>query len=274
MTLLLDEHPNDVAEQLTGRNYVSFSGINAYRSCPLKWYFRYSLGLPEKTVSSSLVFGSAIHRAVEHHYRELLTGNSAPGIDALLYEYQAEWQSRDLEAVRFCKGEDADTLGKLAERVLAAFQQSASANPTGRIVGVEEELRGPIADGCPDLLGRVDLLVDEGHELVLTDLKTAKSRWSRQQVDESSEQLLLYSGLAQELMPTKSLRLEFLVVTKAKTPVVETHRVRFDFTTIERTKRMVAQIWAAMQTGYIYPSPSPMNCSTCAFREPCQQWST
>ena len=67
------------AEELTGRNYISWSSVSTFQACPLKWYFRYALGLSEKTVSSSLVFGGAIHQSIEVHYRELMMGKSCPG---------------------------------------------------------------------------------------------------------------------------------------------------------------------------------------------------
>ena len=51
----------------------------------------------------------------------------------------------------------------------------------------------------PDLLACVDLLVDEGDGLKLTDLKTARSRWSREQVQDSAGQLLLYHELAKPI---------------------------------------------------------------------------
>jgi ATP-dependent helicase/DNAse subunit B len=114
MTLLLEEHPNQVAEKLTGRDYISWSSVSTFQACPLKWYFRYALGLPEKIVSSSLVFGGAIHHAVELHYRELLAGNPAPDLDTLLAEYQDGWRERDLDTIKFGKGEDVNTLGGLA----------------------------------------------------------------------------------------------------------------------------------------------------------------
>jgi putative RecB family exonuclease len=142
MTLLLDTHPNDVAEQLTGRDYISYSGISAYQRCPLRWHFRYVLGLPEKTTSAALVFGGAIHQAAELHYRELLSGNPAPGLDMMLAEYQSAWQDRDLDAIKFGKGEDVNTMGDLGERVLRAFTDSPLAHPKGKVIGVEEELRG------------------------------------------------------------------------------------------------------------------------------------
>lgn len=272
MTLILDEHPNAVAQELTGRDYISWSNISTYQSCPLKWHFRYVLGLPEETVSSSLVFGGAIHRAVELHFRELLAGNPAPDLDTLLVEYQDAWRERELALVKFGKGEDINTLSRLAERVLLAFQQSDLAHPAGRIVGVEEELRGQVADDCPDLLARIDLLIEGDDALSVIDLKTARSRWSQQQAEDSGEQLLLYSELAKELVPGKPLRLQFLVITKAKSPVVEMHSVIVDSRRIERTKRVVERTWKAMLAGYVYPAPSPMNCGGCPFRTPCAAW--
>ncbi len=65
-----------VASPPTERDYISYSSITSYQACPLRWYFKYIAGLPERTVSSSLVFGSAIHRSVEHHFNELMAGTS------------------------------------------------------------------------------------------------------------------------------------------------------------------------------------------------------
>jgi len=127
-------------------------------------------------------------------------------------------------------------------------------------------------DGCPDLLARVDLIVDAGDTLVVTDLKTARSRWSSQQATTSAEQLLLYSELARELAPGKSIRLQFAVITKSKLPVLDFHTVRADQHAMKRTLAMVQQIWKAIEAGNFYPSPSPLNCPTCPYRRPCRAW--
>jgi CRISPR/Cas system-associated exonuclease Cas4 (RecB family) len=272
MSLQQDTHPNDLVQRLTGRRYLSFSAISTYQACPLKWYFRYVAGLEEAFVSARLIFGVSVHRAVEYHYRELLAGRPAADLDTLLEVYRDAWRERDPAAVRFGKGEDFQTLERLARRVLAAFQQSPFAFPTGRIVGVEEQLRGGIAADCPDLLARVDLLVDTGDALVVTDLKTARSRWSPQQAEDFAEQLLLYSQLASDLLPGKRLRLQFLVVTKTKSPLVEAHTVPVDAARLERTRRVVQQTWRAMQAGHVFPAPSPLNCGSCPYRDPCRRW--
>lgn len=253
------------------RDYLSYSAITTYQGCPLRYFFRYVAGLPERTVSSSLVFGSAIHRAVEHHFNELLIGNEPPTLEALVGEYDRHWQEVDAAAVQFGKEENIDTLSGLATRVLGAFQLSSAAIPEGRIVGIEEELRGPVVAGCPDLLGRIDLLIETAEELVVTDFKTSRSRWSREQANDAAGQLLLYHELVRDFV-RKRVRLRFAVVTKAKEPAVDLLEVPVDNARIDRTKRIVERVWRAIQSGVFYPAPSAQQCATCSFREPCRRW--
>lgn len=254
------------------RDYLSYSSITAYQRCPMAFYFRYIAQLPERTVSSSLVFGSAVHRAAEHHFNELMAGNEPPTVEALLGEYDVAWKEYESKTIRYGKNECRECLLPLAQRVLTAFQTSDLAKPAGAILGVEEELRGPIVAGCPDLLGRIDLIVDTVDTVVVTDLKTARSKWSQYQVQESAGQLWLYHELAKTLAPRKRLRLQFAVVAKSKQPAVDLHEVPVDAKQIDRTKRVVERVWRAIDAGIFYPSPSAMQCPTCPFRTPCRAW--
>ncbi len=272
MIIATPRTPNAVAEELTGRNYISYSALSTYQQCPLRYFFKYVAGLPEETVSASLVFGGAIHRAVQLHYQELLAGAPSPDLDMLLAEYQDAWRERDLQQVTFAKDSDVSSLHSLADRMLRAFKASELANPSGTILGIEEEFRGQLIPGCPDVLARVDLLIDVGEELVVTDFKTSRSRWNQSQANDSAEQLLLYSELVKELAPGKPVTLQFSVLTKAKEPVIESFRVAADPKRVARTKRVAENVWRAIEAGHFYPSPSPMNCPSCTFREPCRRW--
>ena len=53
----------------------------------------------------------------------------------------------------------------------------------------EERLRAEIVPGIPELLGKVDLIVEEPDELVVIDWKTSRARYSPDQVQDSLEQL-------------------------------------------------------------------------------------
>jgi ATP-dependent helicase/DNAse subunit B len=75
---------NGVARALTGRDYISWSAISTFRSCPLNYWFRYVAGMPEESVSSALVFGTGIHAAIENFYRAELAGEAKPDVEQLI----------------------------------------------------------------------------------------------------------------------------------------------------------------------------------------------
>jgi putative RecB family exonuclease len=252
------------------RPYLSFSAIRTYQTCPLRYYFRYVARLPEESVSPSLVFGAGIHRAIEHHFRELLAGQALPGIESLLAAYGAEWSQRG--RVRFRKGQQRAWFDGLARRMLGAFQASAFARPQGRILAIEEELRGPVASGVPDLLGIVDLIVDAPQALVLRDWKTSRSKWSAVEIEQAAEQLLLYAELAADFAPGKPVRLEFAVLTKTKEVRVDRHAIEPTKGMTDRLKRVVQRVWRAIEAEHFYPAPAPLACGGCPFREPCRRW--
>lgn len=273
MTSLLTSPAQKTPTLKVERDYISFSAISTYQQCPLKYYFKYVEQLPEETVSASLVLGGAIHSAAEHHFNELMTGNPAPDHDTLLSVFWDAWRERGEEAeIRFGKSEDVNSIAKMADRILSEFRHSDLATPQGKILGVEEQLRGELVPGVPDLLARIDLIVESDDAVTVTDLKTARSRWSQDQAEDAGEQLLLYSELVRRLVPGKELRLEFAVITKSAKPVAERLTVTFDPQRITRTKRVVERVWGAIKSGRFYPAPSPIACGGCPFRVPCRKW--
>ena len=254
------------------RDYLSYSAVRTFQGCPLKYRFRYIDGLPEDCVSSSLVFGSAIHAAVEFFFSQQLAGEVEPSLDELLDVYQQNWRDRSEQKVRLGKKETADSLHELADRMLASFLASDLTKPEGRIIGVEEELRGELSPELPDLLGRVDLLLETDDSVIVLDFKTSRSPWSDQQAADQSEQLLLYADLVRRLVPGKQLRLQFAVITKTQSPNVQLLEANFDESKLDRTKRVIGHVWSAIQSRNFYPSPSPMQCPGCGYRNQCAAW--
>ena len=266
-------HPaNEVAKKLTGRGYLSWSAISTFRQCPLKYRFKYVDNLPEQGVSSSLVFGVAIHAAVEQFYQAQLSGDLQPDVEKLLYTFRSAWLPHDPDAITFGAKETRESLDELAARMLTAFLASPAASVQGRVLGVEEEIRGMLIEGVPDLYGRVDLLTEDSDSLVVTDIKTSRGKWSQEQVEDSGEQLLLYSHLASEIAPGKKLKTRFLIVTKTKEPVVEEHVHEVEPAAVKRTLAGVERVWRASESGVFYPAPSTMSCSGCGYRAACRAW--
>jgi CRISPR/Cas system-associated exonuclease Cas4 (RecB family) len=263
---------NEVAKKLTGRDYVSWSAISTFRTCPLKYKFRYIEGLPEESVSSVLVFGTGIHSAVEQHFQAILSGEEQPDIERLMFAYRSAWLPHDPDAIQFGSTETRASLDALAARMLTAFLNSPAASVQGRVLGVEEQIRGMLVKGMPDLFGRVDLLTEDSDSLVITDIKTSRGKWSAEQVEDSGEQLLLYSHLASEISPGKKIATRFLVLTKTKEPVIEEHVREAEPAAVKRTLAGVERVWRAVESAVFYPAPSTVACAGCGYRSACRAW--
>ncbi|MEX0687446.1 MAG: PD-(D/E)XK nuclease family protein [Pirellulales bacterium] len=115
---------NEIAKKLTGRDYVSWSALSTFRTCPLKYKFRYVDGLPEESVSAALVFGSGIHSAVEQHFQAILSGEEQPDVEKLMFAYRSAWLPHDPDAVQFGSSDTRASLDALASKKLTAFLSS------------------------------------------------------------------------------------------------------------------------------------------------------
>ena len=258
--------------EVIARDHLSWSALTCYRTCPLKYYFRYVARLPEQTTSASLLFGGAIHRALASYFTACLQGPSLPGLDRLLEEYQIHWIGQAPSSKPWDGNDSQAALLSTAKRMLAAFLASPLARPCGQILAVEERLSGRLLKDAPPLVGVVDLLLITAGELILIDWKTSRARWSELQLAEAEEQLLLYGQLACELVPGKRIRLQPVVLTKTKAPVVESYPLAFDRRRLQRTITWMGAIWRAIEDEHFYPTPSALACSGCSFRENCQAW--
>lgn len=261
------------AQPSAARDHLSWSAITCYRTCPLKYYFRYVVRLPEEAVSHSLLFGGAIHRALARYFTACLQGAGLPGLDNLLEEYQLHWLEQAPSGKRSEENDSRTSLLQMARRMLAAFLASPLARPSGQILGVEEKLSGQLLQAAPPWVGVVDLLLLSDRELILIDWKTSRGRWSELQLAEAEEQLLLYAELARELVPSKRVRLQPVVLTKAKAPIIESYSLSVDPLRLQRTKSWIAAIWRALKEEHFFPAPSALACSGCSFRDPCRAWS-
>jgi N-glycosidase YbiA len=204
-----------------------------------------------------------VWRTAEHYFQaqkyagtaraEEIRKARSPGIAARMGRDRSHKPRRDWESVK---------CGVTYAAVKAKFTQHA-------------ELRAPIISGCPDVLGRVDLVALEADAVVITDFKTSRSAWSVDKVQEAAPQQMLYVELVRPIakaLGNRPIRVEWVVITKTKQPAVERHTLTPDVPAITRTKAIVRHVWQAIAAGHFYPCPSAMNCASCPFAEACRAW--
>ena len=254
--------------------HLSWSQIDTMRRCPRKFAYTYVEQVVPEFVPSSLLFGSAIHNAIEAHYQALLEDQPL-GREQLLDIFQGRWQQRDQRfadiPVQFNRNEDEASLFQRAEGMLDALLATDIARPEGRILAVEEQAHVELREDLPPLLARLDLIWQSEQAVHVADFKTARSRWGPEKVREGADQLNIYHRAAQPLADSLDLplQLHFAVLTKAKKPVAQVLDVPPPEEGDDRLIRTVEQVWSAMKGGHYYANPSPMNCSTCPFKARC-----
>jgi putative RecB family exonuclease len=262
------------AERITGRTYLSHSQLSCMRSCPRKFSFQYVEKARQEFIPSSLIFGGAIHAALELFFRAALEGLGVTP-EAMFSAYLDAWRRQREQhpeiPIRLNKAETEPSLQSLAQRMIQSFLASPLAIPNGQILGVEEELRIQLDPDLPDLLARVDLITQTASSLHVIDFKTSRSKWTPVRAEESSEQLQLYGITLGRLSRYLGLaiHLHYGVITKAKTPVVQLLEVAGSPERASAVKDSVHQIWQAIQVGNFYPNPSPQNCTTCPYHGLC-----
>lgn len=254
------------------RPHWSYSSINQYLRCPLQFYFERVLKIPRASVPSGLVFGSAMHDALEHYHLALKHGDEISWNQLQLY-FLESWAIREAEKeVDYKSGETQQELTEQAVELLKLYVQEP---PPKEILWVEQRFLVPVRNSSGDyletpLLTVADLITFEDGRLKVNEFKTSARAYSEFEVDTSLQATCYVSALWECL--AKWATVEFTVLVKTKTPKIQrvkTQRTDEDF---QRLGDIVQAVESAVNHGIFYPVETPMNCATCPYRSQCREW--
>ncbi len=235
---------------------LSFSQIDDYLTCPLKYRLRHQVRVPTPA-HHALIFGNALHQAVAVGNAQRMRGES---VDPRRLEetLEAHWRSegflsQEHEAARFASGAAA----------LARFAQE-STRAEDRIVAVEQSFSVRI--GRDRVRGRYDAVRQTGEDVIITDYKSGDMRdpaRARQRA-RTSLQLQLYA-LAWEAdhgQGPSSVELHFLEsgVVGQVTPTVRQ---------LDGARKKVAKAASGIRSGEFEATPGYPACDWCPYRRIC-----
>ena len=257
--------------------HVSFTQIDQYLRCPLKYKFTYVDRLEPEFVPAALAFGSGIHGAAAFFLRGVQQG-APPRLDDVQGYFEGYWNlETQRRPIRFGEKDTKDSLLDLARRMLDVF--CAKQEPGAEVVAVEQPFDVPLIDQETGevldraLVGTLDLIERDGDgRIVVVDLKTSARKYTDLQV-EASLQLSVYSyatamnGLADQ----EDLRLRFDVLTKTKQPELHRYWTQRDRAANLRLFHLTAEILHAIEAGVFVPNPG-WQCKECPFKSRCWAW--
>lgn len=223
-------------------------------------------------MSSGLVLGSAVHHALAEYHRGIQASQSA-NKDRLHDAVLKGWEHREAEGtVVFKSGETRDDSIAQGIALVDVYLQEP---PPENIVQVEQEIIAPIHNSLGDyletpLVAVADLLTSVYDGLKVHEFKTSGRAYSEIEAD-TSLQPTCYVNAVQERFG-QSARVEYTVLVKTKTPKVQRLEVVRHEEDLGRLGDIVQTIEHAGQAGIFYPVESPLNCSSCPYRQPCREW--
>lgn len=254
------------------RPHWSYSAISQFLSCPLRFYFQRVIRLPQKSVGSSLVLGSSVHAALAEYHRTIQ--QDEPTDTAKLYQIIADtWARRESETpISFRDGESQDELMAQGISLVDLYLKEP---PPEKIIAIEQEIIAPLHNSQGEyletpLVAVLDLITEGDEELTVREFKTSGRAYSEMEA-ETSLQPTCYVNAVQEslgIAPT----VEYTVLVKTKTPKVQRLTTVRNEDDLARLGDIVENIERAIQAQAFYPVETPLNCSTCPYRQPCREW--
>lgn len=254
------------------RPHWSYSAISQYFRCPLQYYFQRVLGIPSRTTSSGLALGSAVHAGLAEYHRRLMErADISP--EAVTKAFRDDWQERETrEAIHFRDGDSRDDCIAQGVHLLELYLKEP---PPEQIVAVEHRFMAPLSNSRGEyletpLVAITDLITAENDSLRVREFKTSGRAYSESDVA-SSLQPTCYVHAVRECLGQEP-SVEYTVLVKTKTPKIQRLQTSRYAEDCGRLGDLVQSIQRAVDLGIFYPVESPMNCSTCPYRQPCRDW--
>ena len=267
---------------LTEELFISYSQIFTYLACSLKYKFQYVQNLPQERISINLPFGGGIHTALECYYQSLKEKNTLEPLSIIeeLFEdsISLELDHTDIPVIYKKEAPDRKSVIQLGKAMLKAFYESVDLSNL-EIVDVEVPLSARLYTDESEatdfmLIGIIDVIfMDDDHELIVVDNKTAVKPKNQSDVDDDL-QFSAYSYLLASnkfTFPTASIKCRMDVLRKLKQPKFEHyHTIR----TAEQRKRFAKianAVLAGIESKIFIPNKSWL-CSDCQYIGACEAW--
>ncbi len=246
------------------KNYISYSQIRLYQSCPKKYYYSYIEKI-DTPLNDKVFLGVVFHSAVEYYLKKQIEGKK-PEKDELR-EYFIEQFSKGQQKNEI-KWTDGET--ETRKRGLAFVHHFHNyVGPEIDPLMVEKELVAELPDLDVKLKGIVDLVETD---FSITDFKTTTAKWSKARIQGSYLQMQIYRYLFEKSFGDVISQLRFRVVYAKNSTSVKDQKVSVNAKDLDSGKMMdiIKYVVDNIRAEVFYKNDN-YSCGFCEYKDICKK---
>jgi putative RecB family exonuclease len=246
-------------------NIYSYSRLEAFRQCPLKYKYQYIDGIKRKTKSIEAFMGSCFHKAMELLYKDIRF--KLPAASELVDYYNEQWDdgySDDITIVK--KQRIADDYRKIGIEAINSYYKRYYPFRQSRVLGIEKAFVFNLDnDGkyrfraIIDRIGQAEDSVYEIH-----DYKTSSSIFDQQQADRDIQLALYQIALEKMWHDVEKVRLVWHFVAFDKEVISFRSSQQLE-SVLSDTRNLIDKIESTKS----FPHNESALCAWCSFQEIC-----
>jgi DNA helicase-2/ATP-dependent DNA helicase PcrA len=245
---------------------LSYSQIETFDLCPLKYRFAYILFLPTPP-SGALSFGSAIHETLRDFYQRAIAGQK-PTKEDLLKILVENWIS-----VGYSSREQQARYKKQGEKILSEYFEKTY-QPKALPLILEQSFALRIGPSLR-VLGKIDRIDQDGEKIEIIDYKTGKSPTKKEVGKDlqlslyalvAVEGILTQAGILKQIPKPDEVTVSFYFFDNQEK--ISGTRTKED---LERVKGELLGKAKAISESSFSPTPGK-HCDFCEFRLLCEAW--
>lgn len=259
---IFDFQPQEeiITENKTIQNFVSYSQINVFQTCPLQYRYQYILKIPIQP-SAAASFGSTIHIALQKFYSVYKDDGNKFNEEDLIKFYYENWIPIGYHSFSHEK-----KMKKEGEKMLRNFFKKFHHQKIN-ICALEKSFKLKL-DGKITLTGKIDRIDKNNNQIEIIDYKTGSVPKENQL--KKDLQLAIYT-LAVAYNPSFKVKLNDISVTYYYLQKGEKFTQKKSADEIEKAKEKIIKIVKQINQNEFPPNVGPW-CDFCPFRMICEAW--
>ena len=239
--------------------YLSYSQINTFLTCPLRYKYSYILNIPVSK-NAALVFGEAIHSSLQKFYYNFIKNRNL-GLKDLIKYYKEEWIPQG-----FSSKAHHDKMFQEGKSMLITFFKKFH-DKNMEIIALEKPFRVKTAKDVI-LSGKMDRVDKVGNRIEIIDYKTGKTPDEKKLKKDLQLSIYFLAATDKRMYnkkPEEVLLTLFYLQDMKKITFVKSHE------DIQKIKETLGNIIDNINKSDFTPKVGPW-CNFCPYKMICEAW--